>query len=115
MVKHADGQKTAVNENMRGGNGSVLLTHFLDKEEMNGKGRLFSRITLDKGCSIGYHEHIGESEIFAVISGGGIFNDNGTECAVEAGDVLITQSGQGHAIACAGDCPLELIALILYA
>jgi quercetin dioxygenase-like cupin family protein len=115
MIKHEDQQKSVINENMRGGTGSVILKHLLDKEEMNGKGRLFSRIALKKGCSIGYHKHEGESEIFAVVAGKGIFNDNGTEYPVSAGDVLITPSGSGHAIACDGDETLELIALILYA
>ena len=48
------------------------------------------------------------------MSGNGVFNDNGTEVPVSAGDVLVTKSGDGHGIACAGSCPLELIALILF-
>ena len=43
-------------EHMRDGDGTVQLTHFIKgPEELNGKGRLFSKITLNPGCSIGYH------------------------------------------------------------
>ena len=113
MVKQACSLKTETRENMRGGNGAVCLQAFLSPEEMNGKNRLFSKITLAPGCSIGYHEHHGESEIFVVRSGKGIFNDNGTDIAVSEGDVCVTASGSGHSIACFGDETLELIALII--
>ncbi|MBR4942029.1 MAG: cupin domain-containing protein [Clostridia bacterium] len=113
MIKHGYELKSETRENMRGGNGAVELKAFLSAEEMNGKNRLFSRITLAQGCSIGYHEHHGESEIFVVCSGNGVFNDNGKEYPVSAGDVLVTSSGMGHSIACAGSQNLELIALIV--
>ena len=114
MVKKGDTLRVQETEQMRGGDGTIVLHHFLNADEMYGKGRLFSHITVSPGCSIGYHEHHGESEIFAVMSGNGVFNDNGTEVPVSAGDVLVTKSGDGHGIACAGSCPLELIALILF-
>ena len=114
MVKKGHELPVQENENMRGGDGTIVLRHFLNKDEFYGKGRLFSQITVKPGCSSGYHEHHGESEIFAVISGNGLFNDNGEEMPVAAGDVLVTSSGKGHAIACVGSCPLELVALIIY-
>jgi len=44
-------------EHMRDGEGTVQITNFITgPEELNGKGRLFARITLNPGCSIGYHE-----------------------------------------------------------
>ena len=113
MIRQAKDLKTEKRENMRGGQGEVVLSAFLSADEMNGKNRLFSRITLAPGCSIGYHEHHGESEIFVVAAGKGLFNDNGTEYTVSKGDVCITSSGSGHSIACSGDETLELVALII--
>ena len=113
MIKQACSLKTETRENMRGGLGTVALQAYLSPEEMNGKNRLFSKITLAPGCSIGYHEHHGESEIFVVAAGKGTFNDNGTEYTVSEGDVCVTSSGFGHSIACCGDETLELIALII--
>lgn len=114
MVKKGESLRVQENVQMRGGDGTIILQHFLNADEMHGKGRLFSRITVKPGCSIGYHEHHGESEIFAVLSGTGRFNDNGTDVSVSAGDVLVTGSGNGHGIACVGEEPLELVALILF-
>ena len=114
IVRRAD-ERPYSEKQLFGGEGVAEMHPILNgAEEMYGKGRLFSQITVNPGCSIGYHEHHGESEIFAVMSGNGVFNDNGTEVPVSAGDVLVTKSGDGHGIACAGSCPLELIALILF-
>ena len=114
MVRRADSLSVQYNEHMRGGDGTVELRHFLNKEDFQGKGRLFSMITLEPGCSIGYHVHENEAEIFAVLEGEGRFNDNGAEIAISAGDVTVTDSGEGHGVACAGDKPLRLVALIIY-
>lgn len=115
MVKRGKDLERVFNDNMRGGDGRVEIRHFVDKAEFNGHGRLFSQITLNPGCSIGWHVHEGEEEIFAVMSGNGIFNDNGTEVPVSAGCVTVTRSGEGHAIACTGTQALYLIALIINA
>lgn len=113
MIRQAKDLRTETRENMRGGNGEVVLSAYLSAEEMHGKNRLFSKITLAPGCSIGYHEHHGESEIFVVAAGKGIFNDNGAEYTVSKGDVCVTSSGSGHSIACCGEETLELVALII--
>ncbi len=113
MIKRGHELKCETRENMRGGDGKVTLREFLTPAEMNNKNRLFSQITLAEGCSIGYHEHHGESEIFVVLSGNGVFNDNGKEYPISAGDVCITASGSGHSVACAGSQNLELAALIV--
>ncbi len=114
MVKRGKDLPLIENKNMRGGEGTVLLHSLLEKEELMGHGRLFSHITVNPGCSVGYHEHHGEMEVYVVLSGNGVFNDNGEEIPVSTGDVTITKSGEGHAMACAGSQPLELLAMILY-
>ena len=99
-------------EAMRGGSGHVILKHVLGEKELNGKCRLFAQVTLEPGCSIGYHEHNGESETYYILSGEGLYNDNGTERPVCAGDVTYTK-GAGHAIACSGSADLVFMALII--
>ena len=115
MIKKAAEFTTDYRENMRGGNGTVELTSFATPAELNDKGRLFANITLKPGCGIGYHVHEGESELFYVMKGDVIYNDNGTECACTAGDVMICPAGSGHAIACSGEEAAEVCAVILYA
>ena len=48
---------------MCGGKGHVLIKHILGEKEMNGKCGLYAEVTLEPGCSLGYHEHHGESAV----------------------------------------------------
>lgn len=116
MVRKKSEAWVKVNTNMRGGDGTVTITNLLnpDSDEYYGKGRLFAEITLPAGASIGAHEHQGEMECFYVLSGTGVFNDNGTDVQVEEGDVCYTASGSFHSIRNAGETELRLMALILY-
>ena len=115
MVRRANECSVKVNENMRGGDGSVKLKNLISgPEELLDKGRLFSVITLEPGCSIGYHVHEKESELFYILRGSAAYNDNGEEVQVSAGDVTIVEPGKGHGIANRSDEVCELVAIILY-
>ena len=115
MIRKAADCKKAYNEKMRGGNGTVEITNFATPEELNNKGRLFANITLNPGCSIGFHMHENESELFYVMKGEVLYNDNGVECVLGAGDVMVCPAGTGHGIACNGDKTAEVCAVIVYA
>ena len=115
MIIKPEMLKTEVRENMRGGDGSVKLTHFVSAEQLYGKGRLFSTITLEKDCGIGYHTHDTDSEIFVIRSGSAEYNDCGNVTTVTAGDVLVCAAGEGHSIKNLSDTPVEITALIIYA
>jgi mannose-6-phosphate isomerase-like protein (cupin superfamily) len=114
MIYKNESHTTVVNENMRGGDGSVVIKHLLDKERLYGKGRLFAQLTVKKGCSIGLHKHEGEMEAFYILSGRALFNDNGTETVLYPGDVAYTADGESHSIANNGEEDCEIIALIVY-
>lgn len=113
MIKRAEEMICEIKEQMRGGKGSVELTHIFRQEEFNGKARLCAKITINPGCSIGLHEHIGEEEIYYVIRGKGIANDNGDVREVFAGDAMLTGGGASHSIENNGNDTLELVAVIL--
>ena len=115
MIRKAADCQKEYRENMRGGNGTVEITNFATPAELNDKGRLFANITLKPGCGIGYHIHEGESELFYVMKGNVLYNDNGTECALSAGDVMICPVGTGHAVANIGKEDAILCAAIYYA
>ena len=104
-----------VRQNMKGGDGAAIVTEFVTSKELNEKGRLFGKIRLESGSSIGYHVHEGESELFYVLKGIATYNDNGTEYKAYPGDTLVVSSGNGHSIANRDSEPLEVIALIVYA
>ena len=114
MIRKAADCKKVYNEKMRGGNGTVEITNFSTPEELNNKGRLFANITLKPGCSIGYHVHEADSELFYLMKGQVLYNDNGTECTLTAGDVMICPVGTGHSIANNGTEDAEVCAVIVY-
>lgn len=115
MIKTTEDFKTELREHMRGGDGTVTVTSFVSAEELNQKGRLFGKITLKPGCGIGFHIHESDSELFYIIKGTAVYDDNGTAVTVSAGDVTLTPAGTGHAIKNESDEDVELIALIVYA
>ena len=99
MIRRGNECQIEYREHMRDGDGTVQLTNFITgPAELCGKGRLFSRLTLNPGCGIGYHVHEGDSELFFILKGTAEYSDNGTICQVSAGDVTICPPGQGHSI-----------------
>ena len=115
MIKNFEDFKTELRENMRGGDGTVVVSSFVSAEELNGKGRLFGKIVLKPGCGIGFHVHETDSELFYIIKGSAVYDDNGTKTTVTAGNVTLTPAGTGHSIKNEGTEDVELIALIVYA
>ena len=114
MIKRKTDYSAQQNENMRGGEGVVLIEHLLTPEELYNKGRLYARLTLEPGCSIGYHIHEGEMESFYVVSGEAEVSDNGAATNASAGDTILTRSGEGHSVKSVGANTLIMTALILY-
>jgi mannose-6-phosphate isomerase-like protein (cupin superfamily) len=101
-----------VRDNMRGGTGSVNLAQVFTSENLPKNVRLSAVITLEPGCSIGWHVHEKETEIFYFAQGSGVADDNGEKKAVLAGDVLVTPDGCGHAVENSGTVNLVFFAVI---
>lgn len=100
-------------ENMAGGEGHTILKRILGEKELNGTCRLYAEVTLEPGCSLGYHEHHKESETYYILSGEGEYNDNGDCRMVKAGDVTFTPDGCGHGLKNTGRENLVFMALII--
>ena len=113
MVRKANECKVTVREQMKGGSGAVEQTECVFKEEMYDKARLFGKLTLKPGCGIGYHVHEGESELFHILNGSVIYNDNGTEGELHAGDTAICKDGEGHAVTNNGTETVDMFAAII--
>ena len=102
-------------DKLAGGSGATQIHHLLNNDEFYGAGRMFSRVVLEPGCSIGWHEHKNEVEYYYILSGHGQFtNPNQTVSEVGPGDVCTMLPNQSHAIGNTGDEELVFIALILF-
>ena len=113
MIREAKDMTNEIREQMRGGKGSVEILHLFKEEELRGKSRLCARIRLEPGASIGMHEHLNEEEIYYILSGRGLVNDNGNLSEVTAGDAVLTGGGAAHSIENIGDEILEMMAIVL--
>lgn len=114
MVKRDGSYEYVVNKNMRGGVGEVKIEHLLTPDELYNKGRLFARITINSGSSIGYHIHEGEMESFYIVSGTAKISDNEIDLEVGEGDTVLTKNGMGHSVESIGNNALVMIALIVF-
>ncbi|HHW10726.1 MAG TPA: cupin domain-containing protein [Firmicutes bacterium] len=113
MIKRSGEMPVEVRERMRDGQGKVELVHIMKQEDMKGKCRLFARLRLPEGASIGPHPHDNEEEIFYIIKGRAEVTEDGVKSILEPGDAVITGGGRTHSLANAGSEPLEVLAVIL--
>ena len=95
------------------GEGVSTVKDLAFAEDMYGKARMFAQMDIQPGCSIGYHAHNNETEYYYIIHGTGMFNDNGTEIPVKAGDFCSTGGGACHGMVNTGDDVLSIIGLII--
>lgn len=112
MVVRKKQQMLQQRDNMRGGDGTIDIHHILSEEDLPQNSRLYARVVIKPGCSIGEHEHAGEAELFYVLSGMGMAVDGDQKREVGDGDTLVTANGS-HAIKNVGSEDLELLAVII--
>ena len=107
-------RKIEKKENVFGGKGAVFFEYLLDQQQLGGMCRLYAKITMKPGTSLGYHVHQGDSEAYYILSGEGLYTNQEGSSTVASGDVTFTADGQGHAIENQGDRDLVFMALVIY-
>ena len=110
MVRKA---KVAVVEHPRGGEGSVEFHHIVSEEELNGHGSMYAMAVLRPHSSVGWHQHVENTEPYFILKGKGVFVDNdGTRTEVGPGDVCVIEVGQSHSLENPNDEELVFMALV---
>lgn len=105
--------KVAVVEHPRGGEGSVEFHHIVSEEELNGHGSMYAMAVLRPHSSVGWHQHVGNTEPYFILKGKGVFVDNdGTRTEVGPGDVCVIEVGQSHSLENPNDEELVFMALV---
>ncbi|HPN84523.1 MAG TPA: cupin domain-containing protein [Victivallales bacterium] len=104
---------TETREKMRGGEGKVTIEKIWEPgKDLKAKTRLFAKLILEPGSSIGFHKHENEEEVFLILKGEAELDDNGKTSLLKAGDSILTGGGAGHSVKCSGKSPLEILAVI---
>lgn len=111
MITRKEEQTLEIREHMRGGEKQAEILNL--SKELPTKARLFAKLKLVPGASIGYHVHENETEIFYFLTGTGRVRDGENWYDVTVGDVLSTGNGNGHAVENTGDTDLEFVAVIV--
>ncbi|MDC7224367.1 MAG: cupin domain-containing protein [Spirochaetales bacterium] len=112
MIIRRDEMKSEIREAMRGGAGTVKITHLVPRESIK-NGRLLCEVVLPPGAGIGEHEHRDETEYYLITGGEGLVCDNGEDLTVRAGDVVVTPHGGTHSIRNTGSADLTMTAVII--
>lgn len=100
-------------DGLAGGKGTAYVYHVVSEEELLGHGRLYARVVLKPNSSVGYHQHVDETEPYLILKGNGVFIDNdGGRINVEPGDVCTIEVGQSHGLENNSNEDLEFMALI---
>ncbi len=114
MVTHEKGE---LRTGLGGGTGigPAYVYDIVNKKDMEGQGRFYAKIVLPKGSTIGWHQHVAETEPYYILSGKGEFTDNDkSKTIVGAGDICQIKCGEWHALANVGEEDLVLIALVYF-
>ena len=75
---------------------------------------MFSKVIIPPCCSLGVHEHHGNTETYHTLSGTALYNDNGVTREIGPGDSTWTPDGTGHGVDnSAGTEPIVFMALIV--
>ena len=100
MIRKPEEFTKEIRKNARGGNGEVTFAAiWKPNSEMKSHTRMYTKLILEPGCSIGKHVHENEEEVFYVIQGVATYDDDGTIVKMYPGDGCICRNGQEHSIA----------------
>ena len=113
MVRRKSDVRVREVAHAQNGKGQVYFHDWLLPEEAKGHGRVFSKVVIPAGSSIGYHQHSGEFEAYYVLEGKGLLRDVEEVTELNVGDMNLCPDGSFHGIENAGDADLVLMALIM--
>lgn len=114
MVKKEHELRMQEVNNLRYGKGSAKIYHIIEGEELKNKGKMFTKIVLPKGASIGPHDHTEDFEVYYILKGQGLVDEGDKKIIVNEGDSVYTADGNQHSIENIGDNDLEMMAVVIY-
>lgn len=100
-------------EGIAGGHGKGWMEHWISGAQLPPNVNMVATVTLEPGSSVGDHQHDGECEIYRILSGNGMYNDNGSRVEVKPGDVTVCYAGQVHGLENTTDAQLVFEAVII--
>jgi len=109
VKNYFDAERTEL-PNCQGGDGTLYCSDFF-AGEAPGAFDFVRCLVLPSGTSIGSHVHEGTDELYVVLSGEGVYEENGERTAVATGDLVVLRSGGSHALYNTSVFDLRLLAV----
>lgn len=97
---------------VEGGKGEISRELLIEGDQLKNKAKVFARLTVPSGASVGLHEHTQDYEVYYILSGNGKVLDNGEVVEVKAGDVVYAIDTK-HYIENCGEEDLVFLAVIV--
>lgn len=88
--------KAETKSGLRGGTGIAEM--FVSPVVENRAFTMANRCELEPGASIGFHKHIDDEEVYAIVSGEGVYGYDEGETTAGPGDIFVTHTGMSHAL-----------------
>ena len=99
-------------EKLGGGGNGAADTFPVAIPDQDGVFIMSTRIELDPGASIGCHRHEGTEEVYFIMSGEGLYTEEGEDSRALPGDVFLCREGRSHGIVNTGNDKLVMCAAI---
>ncbi len=113
MIHFAKDMRRSEEAHAQGGAGVIHFQHLFSSEELGGRMKMCSIVTLQPGDSVGEHPHKDNGEVYFILTGGAMIAEDGVETELFAGDAEFCADGHTHAIRNHTDSPMSFLALIV--
>lgn len=109
LIKQSD--QGTVKSNIRNGKGRGVAYPSIDTLS-EGPISMASRIELEPEASVGFHLHDCDEEVYAIVSGEGIYEFDGGSYPALPGDIFVTKKGMSHGLKNTGRETLVFFAVV---
>lgn len=113
MINEFAQQEVVETHGAAGGQGTIAKRIVFTPTQMGGRSRLFARVTLPPGATIGEHPHDRDAEVYYVLEGTPLATDDERTLRLSPGDALFTADGHRHSIANDTETDIVFLAVIL--
>jgi len=101
-------------QGVHGGHGELLWKCFVRLHMTHSPIAGFEYVLVPVGTAIGRHRHSRTEEIYFVLSGRGLMDQDGVRSEVGPGDLIMSRRDVTHAMDVLGDEPVEVLVIEVY-
>jgi mannose-6-phosphate isomerase-like protein (cupin superfamily) len=113
MILSVNDIKAIKMEKPKDGRGILESFPYKLVEGIKGEIKMFSIMNLLKDSQVGLHKHENDNEIYLILDGTAIVNDNGNEDILNPGDMIVTVKGESHSIENKSETTVVFLAIII--